>query len=207
MAVDPSPLPSVTAPHASAIPSVASLLSQLQQPIPSPGPPPSIPKSDTRPTVPAPTFTPDQDPPPRDPKTLSYVQSLGYLARLSGDAPFIAFLQQLKQEQDELERRLHGEREGIRRKYDEKVRVAKTRATMIGAGISAHEAEMMQRAYRKELDSFDRERVLIAWGALVASQQMALEKRTVPAMFATSAPADLQRQKRVVSILENMMSE
>ena len=82
---------------------------------------------------------------------------------------------------------------------------------MIGGGISAHEADvrstspaiskvenfirysqMMQRAYRKELENFDRERVLSAWQALVKTQQAAMEKRAVPAMFVTTAKVDMQ---------------
>ena len=51
---------------------------------------------------------------------------------------------------------------------------------------------MMQRAYRKDLENFDRERVLSAWQALVKTQQAAMEKRGVPAMFVTIAKVDLQ---------------
>lgn len=51
---------------------------------------------------------------------------------------------------------------------------------------------MMQRAYRKDLENFDRERVLSAWQALVKTQQVAMEKRAIPVMFVTTAKVDLQ---------------
>jgi hypothetical protein len=49
---------------------------------------------------------------------------------------------------------------------------------------------MMSDAYRKELNKFDTERVLVAWDSLVAKQQAALENMAVPAMFVTSSKAD-----------------
>ncbi|KAI5894373.1 uncharacterized protein SCHCODRAFT_02624477 [Schizophyllum commune H4-8] len=234
IAVDPRPSQPTAPPATAPTPSVAELLSQLQQPV---APPPGISSSGrdlhlpahgglrgpSRPPVPfigdarasadPPTFIPVESPTPepaaprKDPRSLNYAESLTALGRLSSDAEFLSFLKQLKREQDELERKLATEREGIRKKHEEKVRVAKTKATMIGGGISAHEADMLQRAYRKDLENFDRERVLSAWRALVKTQQAAMEKRAVPAMFVTTAKADMQRQKRVISVLEDMISD
>ncbi|KAL1732844.1 hypothetical protein EV714DRAFT_270466 [Schizophyllum commune] len=235
MTVDPMPSQPITPPTIAPTPSVAELLSQLQQPpVPTSalptvdrdprisahggrrGPVPADPRAftgDPRASADPPTFIPVESPTPepsaprKDPRSLNYAESLTALGRLSSDTEFLAFLKQLKREQDELERKLASERETIRKKHEEKVRVAKTKATMIGGGISAHEADMMQRAYRKDLENFDRERVLSAWQALVKTQQVAMEKRAVPAMFVTTAKVDLQRQKRVISVLEDMMSD
>ncbi|KAL1672267.1 hypothetical protein EV122DRAFT_284134 [Schizophyllum commune] len=228
MAVDAEPSLPTAPPTMAPMPSVAELLSQLQQPsVPPPalpaagrdprisahggrlGPVPADPRASADPPtfIPVESPTPEPSAPRKDPRSLNYAESLTALGRLSSDAEFLAFLKQLKREQDELERKLASERETIRKKHEEKVRVAKTKATMIGGGISAHEADMMQRAYRKDLENFDRERVLSAWQALVKTQQVAMEKRAVPAMFVTTAKVDLQRQKRVISVLEDMMSD
>lgn len=50
--------------------------------------------------------------------------------------------------------------------------------------------QMMSDAYRKEMQKFDAERVLVAWDGLVAKQQAALENLRVPTMFVTSAKVD-----------------
>ncbi|KAL1744634.1 hypothetical protein HDZ31DRAFT_38209, partial [Schizophyllum fasciatum] len=228
LAADPKPF-QTQAPPASNMPSVADLLSQLQSVPPVQTAARQVPRMSAGFCPPADRKAPnssfressepldqsmsvektDSKPPvlSRDVRSLNYAESLAVLGRLSSDTQFLAFLRQLKREQDELERRLATEREAIRKKHEEKVRVAKTKATMIGAGISAHEADMMQRSYRKDLDKFDRERARSAWQALVSAQQAALEKRAVPSMFVTSTKSDLQRQKRVISVLEDMMSE
>lgn len=52
---------------------------------------------------------------------------------------------------------------------------------------------MMNDAYRRDLQRFDKERVLLAWDALIQRQQAALETLGVPTMFATtSSQADCQ---------------
>lgn len=51
---------------------------------------------------------------------------------------------------------------------------------------------MMNDAYRRDLQRFDTERVLLAWDALIQKQQAALEILGVPTMFATTSQADCQ---------------
>lgn len=58
--------------------------------------------------------------------------------------------------------------------------------------------QMMSDAYKKEMHTFDTERVMIAWDGLVVKQQAALEKLQVPTMFMTSVKTD--REVRTLSI-------
>ncbi|KAF8640023.1 hypothetical protein AX17_001267 [Amanita inopinata Kibby_2008] len=122
----------------------------------------------------------------RDIKSYTFQQALPVLAKLSSDPAFVAKIGQLKKAQDELERRLWEERREIQRKHEEKVKVTKTKANMIGVGISKHEADMMNDACKKELEKFDRDRVLQAWDGLVAKQQATLAESNVPTMSVTS---------------------
>jgi hypothetical protein len=50
--------------------------------------------------------------------------------------------------------------------------------------------QMISEAYRKEMNKFDTERVLIAWDGLVMKQQAALENMRVPNMFVTDIGTD-----------------
>jgi len=218
-------LPSTDGEGTSTGSSVASLLSQLQssptwstaQPVPSPP---------TRsPPVYAPTTlaytpganalastTPFRLSPSRgassaarqDVRSYTFQQALPHLAQLSDDPNFVASLSTMKQQQAQLEQRLFQERCAIRTKHEEKVKVAQSKAKIFGAGLSKHEADMMSDAYRKELNKFDTERVLVAWDSLVAKQQAALENMAVPAMFVTSSKADRERQQKVVQVLEGI---
>jgi hypothetical protein len=124
--------------------------------------------------------------------------------QLSDDPNFVATLSQMKQKQADLERQLAKERRAIQAKHDEKVKVAQARAKIFGAGLSKHEADMMSDAYKKEMHTFDTERVMIAWDGLVVKQQAALEKLQVPTMFVTSVKTDRERQQRVVQVLEGI---
>ncbi|KIY45993.1 hypothetical protein FISHEDRAFT_48441 [Fistulina hepatica ATCC 64428] len=118
---------------------------------------------------------------------------------------FLCALPQMKDEQNDLERKLWEERHEIQQKYDDKVKGALKKAEIIGSGISPHEAEMLQRAFRDELAKFDRERVQVAWDGLVTKQQSRLEQLRVPAMFPSSEKADIDRQRRIVQVLEGIV--
>lgn len=50
----------------------------------------------------------------------------------------------------------------------------------------------MSDTFRRELQQFDRERVLPAWDGLIRKQQSRLESLGVPTMFPTTIPADRQ---------------
>ncbi|KAJ7122849.1 hypothetical protein C8R44DRAFT_621810, partial [Mycena epipterygia] len=150
-----------------------------------------------------------------DVRSLTFQQALPRLAQLSDDPALVAAIETLRRTQDKVERELWAERNAIRAKYEEKVRVAKTKATLIGTGLSKHEAEMLTQAYERELRRFDAERVLPAWDGLVTSQQAALAQLKVPAMFPTAVKADReanyiadsvpQRQQRVIQVLEGIV--
>ncbi|KAF8450894.1 hypothetical protein L210DRAFT_259955 [Boletus edulis BED1] len=205
--------------------SVASLLSQLRS---SPWTPIAV---DTPPVSNAPTTHPLsqniprpklQDPQPTqsehrtpwpvaatpvqdvDIRSLSFQQALPHLTQLASDPQFLAAVSRLRQEQNELEQQLWEERQAIHKKHGEKVKVARTKATLIGAGLSKHEADMMNDAYRRDLQRFDKDRALLAWDALIQKQQATLESLGVPAMFATSSQANCQKQRRVVQVLEGL---
>jgi len=112
----------------------------------------------------------------------------------------------MKDEQDAVERQLWEDRRAIHKKYEEKVKIATNKANMISDGkISKHEADMLQAAFKKDLDKFDRERVLLAWDGLISKQQAILAQHDVPTMFMTNDGADRERQQRVMQVLEGII--
>ncbi|KAJ7067935.1 hypothetical protein C8F01DRAFT_581985 [Mycena amicta] len=155
--------------------SVATLLSQLN-PVEPPQtvfePPPNPIQTTESPAVAA----------PEDVRFLTFQQALPRLAQLSDDA--VSAIEQLRQDQDKLERALWAERVALREKYETKVEVAK----------------------HKELKQFDSERALPAWDALVARQQTALAALGIPAMYPTAEKSDRELQQRVVQVLEGIVS-
>lgn len=111
----------------------------------------------------------------------------------------------MKREQADLERQLWDERQGIQKKQEEKVKIARTKASMVGSGLTQFEADMLSDSFRKELRKFDSERVLPAWDGLVAKQQARLEALGVPVMYLTSIKTDRERQQRVIQVLAGIV--
>jgi len=122
------------------------------------------------------------------------------------DPHVVETLTKMKEEQDKLERQLWEEREDIRKGHEEKVTVAKNKAKMIGVGMSKQEAQLMSDAFRMELRKFDAERVLPAWDSLVRGQQARLEALKVPTMYVTNDAGQAEKQRRVVHVLEGILS-
>ncbi|KAN0124253.1 hypothetical protein V8E52_001902 [Russula decolorans] len=145
---------------------------------------------------------PQQD---KDIRTLSFHQALPHISQLMEDPHVVEDLTKMKEEQDKLEKQLWEGREVIRRSHEEKVRVAKTKAKMIGVDLSKQEAQLMSDNFQKELRKFDVERALPAWDALVRGQQARLEALKVPTMFVTSETGDVEKQRRVVNVLEGIL--
>ncbi|KAH9970829.1 hypothetical protein BGW80DRAFT_1325523 [Lactifluus volemus] len=141
----------------------------------------------------------------QDLRTLSFQQALPHISRLMEDPLVVKELTKMKQEQDKLEKQLWEEREAIRKSHEEKVKVAKTKATMIGVGLSKHDAESMSDTFRTELRKFDAQRVLPAWDGLVREQQSRLEALKVPTMFVTDDADDAEKQLRVMHVLEGIL--
>ncbi|KAH9950101.1 Alpha/Beta hydrolase protein [Amylocystis lapponica] len=207
-----------TAAESSAPTSVAFLLSQLQAsssysavapppppPLPSPPPPedvlpvtvraqpvelPRFPSFDAVP-VRAPSAPTPSSARTLDLRACTFQQALPHIAALSEDPAF------MKKEQADLERRLWDERCAIRRTYEEKVKLACTKAKMIGSGLTQYEADTMSDSFRRDLKKFDTERALVAWDGLVTKQQTTLETLGVPSMFPSASKTD-----RELSILQ-----
>ncbi|PIL36690.1 hypothetical protein GSI_00379 [Ganoderma sinense ZZ0214-1] len=139
--------------------------------------------------------------PPEALRACTFQQSLPHLARLSEDPGFVQTLAAMRSEQADLERQLWRERGAIQKKHEERVRAARTKAGIIGAGLTQYEADAMTESFRAELAKFDRERVLPAWDGLVTKQQATLEALGVPAMFPTTLDTDRQRQQKIVQVL------
>ncbi|KIK20742.1 hypothetical protein PISMIDRAFT_682151 [Pisolithus microcarpus 441] len=149
---------------------------QQSQPLRSPNPP--------QPPI---TTTPEEDV-----RFISFQQALPHLSQLASNSKFIAAVGRLRGEQKELEQKLSEERCAIRRKHEEKVKVARTKANMTGAELSKHEVDMLNDAFRRDVQKFDAERVLIAWDALIEKQQIALETLGVPTIFRTGSTETLE---------------
>ncbi|KAF9246877.1 hypothetical protein BU15DRAFT_69735 [Melanogaster broomeanus] len=139
----------------------------------------------------------------QDLRSTSFQQALPHVTRLSGSPEFVASV--LQQEQKDLEQQLWEERCAVHGKHEEKVKVSRTKAALIGAGLSKHEADMMNDAYRRDLQRFDAERAVLAWDALIRKQQAALEALGVPTMFPTGSQAHCEKQRRVVQVLEGIV--
>ncbi|KAI9063425.1 alpha/beta-hydrolase, partial [Trametes sanguinea] len=158
-----------------------------------PGPDAALPSSITATTAPSTTTVapaPRALPPRQDLRNCTFQQALPHIARLSEDAGFLKALTAMRAEQADLERQLWKERREIQRKHEERVKTARTKASIIGAGLTQYEADTMTDSFRAELAKFDRERVLPAWDGLLTKQQAALESLGVPAMFPTTHKAD-----------------
>ncbi|KAI0311151.1 hypothetical protein OF83DRAFT_1287720 [Amylostereum chailletii] len=140
----------------------------------------------------------------KDPRAFTFQQALPHLSSLADDSSFVETIQAMKKEQDNLERKLWEERQEILQKHEEKVKSAKTKAQIIGADLSKHDADMLVDSVRRELKLFDLERVIPAWDGLVSKQQTAFEVLGVPTMCPTSDATVLEKQKRIMQVLEGI---
>ncbi|PPR02496.1 hypothetical protein CVT24_002043 [Panaeolus cyanescens] len=135
----------------------------------------------SRTAVPLPDASPDL-------RNLSFVQSLPLISQLAEDPNFLSSIAQMKNEQNALERKLWLEREAIYDKYQSKIKMAQTKANLIGTSVSKHEIDADN--FKKELARFDVDRVLPAWDGLVLRQQQELAQLKLPTMFATAEKED-----------------
>ncbi|KAL5507865.1 hypothetical protein ACEPAH_5483 [Sanghuangporus vaninii] len=141
----------------------------------------------------------------KDVRNYTFQQSLPHLAQLSDDPTFVDAVLKLRRDQNDLEKHLWDERQALHAKQAEKVKIAVTKANMLGPGISEREANAMKQVFENELNKFDRERVMPAWEGLITRQQAALEKLGVPAMFVSSEKPDMERQQRIIQVLEGIV--
>ncbi|KAI0751267.1 hypothetical protein C8Q80DRAFT_562844 [Daedaleopsis nitida] len=134
-------------------------------------------------------------------RACTFHQALPHLARLSENPEFVKTLTAMRAEQAELERQLWNERREIQQRHEDRVKAARTKASIIGAGLTQYEADALTDSFRTELLKFDRERVLPAWDGLVTKQQAALEALGVPAMFPSMQVSDRERQQKIMQVL------
>ncbi|GJE84758.1 hypothetical protein PsYK624_008340 [Phanerochaete sordida] len=140
-----------------------------------------------------------------DLRNVSFQQALPAIAQLSEDQAFVDAIRKVKNDQAMLEKRLWEERQAIQKRHEEKVKLARTKASVIGASLSKFEADNMTDAFRRELQRFDRERVLPAWDGLITKQQATLESLGVPTMFPTVVSTERQKQQRVVQVVSGVI--
>ncbi|KAF8165104.1 hypothetical protein B0H34DRAFT_223031 [Crassisporium funariophilum] len=198
--------------------SVASLLSQLKPFSPGPSRPTGDPRyhGEVQHVQAAPTqvlyqpellnhsrITPEAQ---QDVKNFTFQQALPVISRLADDPSVISAVKKMKTDQNELERSLWADREAIYRKYHEKLKIAQTRANMVGTTISQHELDMVTDAFKKEISRFDHDRVIPAWDGLLSRQQQELEHINVPRMFVTNEVQTRETQQQVVSVLESIVA-
>ncbi|KAI0676765.1 hypothetical protein C8Q78DRAFT_999376 [Trametes maxima] len=137
----------------------------------------------------------------QDVRACTFQQALPHLARLAGDDGVLQALAAMRAEQTALERQLWKERREIQRGHEDRVKAARTRVDIIGAGLTQYEADALTDSFRSELLKFDRSRTLPAWDGLLTKQQAALEALGVPAMFPTTQRADRERQQEIMQVL------
>lgn len=199
--------------------SVASLLSQLKAPTPvSPPAPAPVPLTrDVIPNTAEPSSASQLSSQPsrrpisqvqnvKDNRSCTFQQALPLLAQFGDDAGLIDALLKMKNEQDELERRLSTDRFAIQKGYEEKVKIAKIKAAIIGTVLSKHEAEKIADSFKKDLYRFDHEKVLPMWDGLIARQQTELADFSIPAMFVSNEKNDRQLQLKIMNVLEGILA-
>ncbi|TFY60271.1 hypothetical protein EVG20_g7480 [Dentipellis fragilis] len=230
----PPPVPPVTVgqdetspeagpPSSGSTTSVAALLSQLQassSAVPSAHPPepprrpavvPPTPIQTRQPSIPYVPNEPAQLAPTpssarrQDLRSLTFQQALPHLVKLAEDPSFVEAVTKMKQDQERLEQRLWDERESLKKTHEEKVKLAKTKASLVGACLSKHEADMLSDGFRRELKKFDAERAIPAWDGLIGKQQTVLEALGVPSMFPTSSRAEREKQQRVMQVVQGVV--
>ncbi|KAJ3820965.1 hypothetical protein F5880DRAFT_890861 [Lentinula raphanica] len=135
-------------------------------------------------------------------RSSTFQQALSLIASVSDNPSFGDSLKSMKKEQDDLETKLSNERKAILSKYEAKVQVAKTKASIISTGLSKHEANMLSAALVKELKQFDLERALPAWDGLVLKQEERLAQLGLPD---TLFKAEVSERKKIMQVLEGFI--
>ncbi|KAL0581231.1 hypothetical protein V5O48_000819 [Marasmius crinis-equi] len=145
------------------------------------------------------------NPPSQDLRQCTFQQALPILAELSTRKELVDALVAMKKSQDTLEKQLSEERKAIREKYDRRIKDASVKARLIGAGLSPHEARMLNDGYKEELKKFDRGKAISAWESLVSQQQEDLSMLGVPTMFLSGHRSDRETQQKVAHVLEGLI--
>ncbi|KAI0288257.1 hypothetical protein BC826DRAFT_1039490, partial [Russula brevipes] len=105
---------------------------------------------------PSPVPVPKPDPPHtsqpyQDIRTLSFQHALPHISRIMEDPHVVENLSKMKEEQDKLEKQLWREREDIRRKHEEKVKVAKNKYTTCLILLFYHSSPLQGKDDRSRL--------------------------------------------------------
>ncbi|KZS97732.1 hypothetical protein SISNIDRAFT_449287 [Sistotremastrum niveocremeum HHB9708] len=195
--------------------SISSLLSKLTAP-PQPSAPPAVRHYSPLPPTPVVqqepvSYTPPPPPVPRpsilqhDRRSMTFQQALPILATFGDNDDFREDYLKLKSDQELMEKVLFEEREKIKRSFEDKVKVATSRAQITGVNLSAFDMQAMQSKYVKALDRHAIDRVLPAWDGLVAKQQDIFEKHCVPTMFLSKDKVVRSKQQKVIDVLDGIM--
>ncbi|KAI0092554.1 hypothetical protein BDY19DRAFT_924975 [Irpex rosettiformis] len=140
-----------------------------------------------------------------DLRNCTFQLALPHISQISQDSRVADTIRNMRQEQAQLESRLWADREAIQRKHEERVQNARKKASLIGSTVTQFEADSLTDSFRRELEKFDLERVLPAWDGMLNRQQTALESLGVPTMYPTMASAEIQKQVRVLQVLESAL--
>lgn len=123
---------------------------------------------------------------PRDLASLSFAHSLSILSTLSSDQPLLSRLRMLRTQQHELEKRLAKE-------YRQFAATA--------------ENQYPNPRTRKEEDEKRRKTILAQWDGCVRRQQEELQRAGVPGVKASRERREVDKQKKVVGVLVEMLDE
>jgi len=148
-------------------------------------------------------------PPKVNYRNMTYLESLPRVEVLLKDSAALDVFMRLRQDQQDLEKRLWDERQSIIKRHDGKVKLAKEMAK-ISTGSSVleyRESKTLQEARERELHKFDKEKALPAWDSVLRKQQKVMENLGVPVMFETVNPTERSRQQRLARMIEDGLSE
>lgn len=143
-------------------------------------------------------------PSPASVRNMNFTQALPIIANLASNDSVLQRLKKIREQQNSTERQLWEERNQIIKSQEEKIRVAQTKAAIIGVDMSEKEVQSLQASFIEDLRKFDLERILPAWDSLVASQQRALEEIGVPGIFPTKNKMEREKQQRIIQVLEGL---
>ncbi|KAF8511201.1 hypothetical protein JB92DRAFT_2935951 [Gautieria morchelliformis] len=113
-------------------------------------------------------------------------------------------IEKMRKDQELLEERLWKDRMQILKNQEEKVKIAQAKAAIVGNGLDRREVNALESSFSKEIKAFDSDQALLAWDALVAKQQNALEALRVPGMFVTALKTDREKQARIIQVLDGL---
>ncbi|KAF8314727.1 hypothetical protein DL93DRAFT_2097115 [Clavulina sp. PMI_390] len=186
-------------------PAPASSSSYILPPAPAPTAPIASSSSYNPLSASAPTFHPSLSSSTihhaPNPRNMPFHQAIPLIGKILERPGAMTALRRMKIDQNALEQRLWVGREAIIAAQQKKVDDAILQSKLTNTTFPERERDNLRTQFKKELETYDTHRVLVAWDTLLTQQQTELEKMGFPTFFPTTTPSDRARQQRVIDVL------